>query len=116
MDESSLLPALALVFRTHSDDPRLSIIVDLVRYHYRSRDVRPGYGAGWPKARREAIERDGYVCVTCGATEALEVHHKRPVRTFKDRSQAHSLTNLVTLCRPCHSEAEKAVRAEERSQ
>jgi predicted HNH restriction endonuclease len=37
---------------------------------------------------------------------SLEVHHLTPVREFDDPLDAHDLSNLVTLCRPCHKELE----------
>lgn len=65
------------------------------------------YGTGWWKARREALERDDYRCVRCEKTaDELEqnpdVHHIKPVREFENPEEAHTLTNLVSLCRSCH--------------
>jgi len=70
------------------------------------------YGPGWTRARREARERDGYECVSCGMTDdehlnkfnrELEVHHVTPIPADTDApEQYHELTNLKTLCRPCH--------------
>lgn len=51
----------------------------------------------WQKRRAEAIQRDGYKCVRCGATENLQVHHA----TYANRGHEH-LGDLVTLCRSCH--------------
>jgi 5-methylcytosine-specific restriction endonuclease McrA len=75
--------------------------------------VDPYYGPGWSMARRKARERDE-VCQNCGATTEtarLEVHHIIPLRLFEqsesaERSEAHDLSNLVLLCRPCHMRAE----------
>lgn len=68
---------------------------------------QPYYGTGWNRARAESRERDGYKCQYCGISEEdlpyeLDVHHKTPVREFDDPSDAHTLENLVTLCRSCH--------------
>lgn len=65
------------------------------------------YGDGWWQIRRAALERDEYQCQRCGATpDALgqnpDVHHRRPVREFDDPRAAHTLDNVVTLCRSCH--------------
>jgi group II intron reverse transcriptase/maturase len=39
--------------------------------------------------------RDGFVCVRCGSTANLLVHHSKGPRT-------HALASLETLCRTCH--------------
>jgi len=74
------------------------------------------YGSSWSEARWRALDRDGYECVVCGTDcEELgrnpDVHHFLPVRLFArspshDRSDAHYLGNLVTLCPACHRRAE----------
>jgi hypothetical protein len=69
------------------------------------------YTTGWVSARKEALERDEHTCQRCGicaadADRPLEVHHKTPVRMFKFPVDAHTLDNLVTLCRSCHLEVE----------
>jgi len=74
------------------------------------------YGPGWEDAREEALERDGYSCQVCGQDRHTlgqnpDVHHITPVRWFvksdnHSRIDAHSLHNLLSLCRSCHREAE----------
>ena len=56
---------------------------------------REKYGRGWAALRRSIVERDGGVCVACGASHRLEVHHMRGL----SRRPEH----LVTLCKACHS-------------
>jgi len=71
------------------------------------------YGPNWASQRDQARARDGYHCQICGVPElgrAHDVHHKIPFRTFASYRQANQLTNLITLCRPCHRRAEVAVR------
>ncbi len=71
------------------------------------------YGLNWNVQRNRARARDGYRCQVCGAPEqgrAHDVHHKTPFRTFASYKQANQLSNLATLCRPCHGRAELAVR------
>jgi DEAD/DEAH box helicase domain-containing protein len=71
------------------------------------------YGRNWFKQRQLARARDGYRCQICGAPEQgreHDVHHKIPFRTFASYEQANHLSNLITLCRPCHRRAETAVR------
>lgn len=55
----------------------------------------------WKALRLEALRRDGFQCVQCGARSGLEVDHIRPVRTHPE--QAFELENLQTLCRADHS-------------
>lgn len=58
----------------------------------------------WKWRRREAIIRDDYTCMECGARggpkgEAkLEVHHMTPVA----KGGSDELENLETLCQNCH--------------
>lgn len=68
----------------------------------------------WPKkklykARRKAMERDGYYCQHCGVhrselDEPLTVHHIKPRLTHPELIA--DMDNLITLCRPCHKEIE----------
>lgn len=74
-------------------------------------DVSGHYGPDWKRARRAALERDGYTCQRCRVSideldRPMEVHHVRPIRTFGNPSDAHALDNLVTLCRRCHRAVE----------
>lgn len=78
------------------------------------------YGPNWERQRRAAVRRDEGRCQDCGRTivdsveefgEVLSVHHKTPFRDFVDGDDvdyesANELSNLVTLCRPCHSQRE----------
>ncbi len=64
------------------------------------RDAR---GSEYRKQRALALLRDGYACTECDATEPLECHHKTPVCKGGD----HALSNLQTLCRPCHKAKHK---------
>ena len=49
--------------------------------------------------RRTVYERDGHVCLRCGATEKLTVDHIFPV----SRGGADDLSNLQTLCHSCNA-------------
>lgn len=66
---------------------------------------RPGYLILWKKTRGEALGRDNYTCQNCGSKERLEVHHIKPYRISKD----NSLSNLITLCKPCHLMADNQI-------
>ncbi|WP_123538875.1 HNH endonuclease [Halosimplex salinum] len=68
---------------------------------------RPKYNGNWVYARKQARERDSFECQLCGVHESefereLDVHHIIRVADFDDPQQAHTLENLVTLCRSCH--------------
>lgn len=75
-----------------------------------------GYGPGWARVRRRALERDEYECALCGAGTAdigrnPDVHHIVPVRAFDhsdtlDLTDAHFLANVVSLCPSCHRKAD----------
>jgi 5-methylcytosine-specific restriction endonuclease McrA len=68
------------------------------------------YGRGWTKIRRQARERDGYQCKNCGKKGddcyGPEVHHIKPVREFDEIEEAHSMGNVISLCRVCHVNAD----------
>lgn len=69
------------------------------------------YGTGWWQTRREALRRDDYQCKRCGATaeeigQNPDVHHITPVREFENPEDAHTLSNVVCLCRSCHRTVE----------
>ena len=63
------------------------------------------YIGEWREQRRQALQRDGRLCVLCGSDDRVNVHHIIPHRY----SQSHALDNLATLCRPCHSREELKV-------
>lgn len=65
------------------------------------------YGPNWLAQRRAARERDSYSCQRCGITETeygqeLSVHHIIPFALIDDYTAANELTNLVSVCEPCH--------------
>ena len=66
---------------------------------------RPGRWAlrdpRWPALRLQALRRDGWACVKCGARGRLEVDHVQPVRDRPDL--AFDESNLQTLCRTHHT-------------
>lgn len=55
----------------------------------------------WPALRLQALRRDDWQCVQCGARGRLEVDHVLAVRDRPDL--AFSLDNLQSLCASCHS-------------
>jgi len=61
----------------------------------------------WKALRLEALRRDDWKCVQCGARGGrLEVHHVQPVRDRPDLG--FDLDNLKTLCPQHHNEATRA--------
>lgn len=73
------------------------------------------YGANWDSIRNEVLHRDQARCQECGITEpehrlqfstGLHIHHREPFRQFDERSDAHDLDNLLTLCASCHRKIE----------
>lgn len=72
----------------------------------------PYYGLNWRRQNRRVLERDDYICQICGREEdgrALDVHHIIPFREFglERYKEANQLSNLITLCRPCHVKADR---------
>ena len=51
------------------------------------------------RARRAALDRDGWRCRRCGYPAGLEAHHVTPLQAG---GAALALANLETLCRDCH--------------
>lgn len=58
----------------------------------------------WRKLRQIVLERDGYICQKCRATNKLHVHHK--VRRFIGGTDTED--NLIILCNSCHKLSECA--------
>lgn len=56
--------------------------------------------SAWIAARKAVLHRDGYRCRTCGKAGVLEVDHIVPLRI--DSTKPYNLSNLQSLCRPCH--------------
>jgi 5-methylcytosine-specific restriction endonuclease McrA len=67
---------------------------------------RIDYGDTWDEKREDALERDGYECRICGKgqsiKEPLHVHHITKVRKFLNPDNAHTLDNMITLCKTHH--------------
>lgn len=61
-----------------------------------------GYGKDWQVVRKQALERDDYICVLCEAkditTPATTVDHIKA----KAHGGDDSLSNLQSLCDDCH--------------
>lgn len=71
------------------------------------------YGPGFTDGKKEMVrERQGRKCAGCGVHESeqptrLSVHHIQNARTFNNAEARNDESNLVALCRSCHSTWEK---------
>jgi len=73
----------------------------VVLKHYHRHSARIRSTKRWKAVRLEALRRDDFKCVSCGARGRLEVDHILPVRTHEHL--AFTLSNLQALCPRCHS-------------
>lgn len=86
----------------HTRDTRLRIaLIKTLQVIWRGGQIGD-YGAFWGIAREDALKRDGHVCVVCGKTTALVVHHIIPLKL----GGTHDIDNLMTLCHSCHGKLE----------
>ena len=71
-------------------------------------------GRAWRETKVQVKARDGG-CVRDGCTQNLDVHHRTPRGMGGTRNPLiyFGMTNLITLCRSCHSEIERNVNREE---
>lgn len=61
-----------------------------------------------PELRQMVLERDGWVCQKCGATEVeLHCHHIEGV--MQNPIESADIDNCITLCKSCHKEVHKEV-------
>ena len=58
-------------------------------------------GPRWKALRMQALDRDEWQCVQCGARRGLEVDHIEPVKDRPDL--AYALANIQCLCGRCHA-------------
>lgn len=70
-----------------------------------------GYGLYWRPMRRLVIERSGGLCEECARAPFEEVHHRIPIRCFDEPARANTPSNLVALCKKCHTAAHKAIKS-----
>lgn len=71
-------------------------------------DKDPNRGAEWNRLAETIRVRDSHQCRRCGRSQLenrqkLSVDHVRPWREFTDKKEANDPSNLVALCRKCHS-------------
>lgn len=72
--------------------------------------VNRTYGAEWNVIRLVVLRDAGWQCERCGhpiGGHEAHVHHKRKLKSAKNRQMAHVLENLEALCPSCHSLVER---------
>jgi 5-methylcytosine-specific restriction endonuclease McrA len=82
----------------HADDPSRRDYNPSKKARRRAR-VRAAGGDIRPETRRLILERDGFQCKRCAATEDLTLDHIIPI----SRGGTNALENLRCLCRRCNS-------------
>lgn len=78
------------------------------------------YTGTWSRTRKRVRQRDGNRCQLCElSAEELgripDVHHIVPARSFDTPSKAHTMENLVQLCRLCHTMMERLPEEQQRA-
>ena len=63
----------------------------------------------WAFVHWQVLTRDGFRCRQCGRAGRLEVHH---LTALESGGEPYELSNLTTLCRPCHFKATAEAQAE----
>jgi hypothetical protein len=59
-----------------------------------------GYGDEWENIRKSVLKRDNHNCQRCQEERGpLQAHHINP----RSQGGKDTLSNLITLCRPCHA-------------
>lgn len=99
--------------KEQSNDFRIQIInlcKDFVCEHYKGRfdeiysehyfDPEERNTPEYRNWRQLVLQRDNYICVQCGSTKKLQVHHIKAWRNHKELR--HDVSNGQTLCHKCH--------------
>jgi len=69
----------------------------------------PYRGKKWSRISLSILERDNFTCQDCGFVgnrQSLDCHHVIPCRLFNLVRDANKPSNLLTLCKSCHSKAD----------
>jgi hypothetical protein len=106
--------------KTRPHATREKVSIGLKRHYGGDPSKHPNYKGGpgairkgdWLKQRAIARARDGNTCQCCllsgdAAGKNLPVHHIRPYREFESPAEANELSNLITVCQPCHMRLER---------
>lgn len=68
--------------------------------------------AEWQAKRNERLRIDNYTCQRCGGKRDLQVHHL----TYANIGHEDVHSDLITMCKDCHEDIEKAKRKSARPQ
>jgi 5-methylcytosine-specific restriction enzyme A len=84
------------------------------RYRYEDREAYKVHRSNrWTELSLDVRKRDAFLCVYCLRhdnhlnNQGIEVHHIRPIKDNSDR--AYDRSNLISLCREHHEQAEKGL-------
>lgn len=75
-----------------------------------------GYGYQWKKLREKVLIRDGYLCQKCLASDIITLATDVDHIVNKKRGGSDQMSNLESLCNPCHKEKTKKERLHGRHQ
>ena len=75
---------------------------DTLKRHYLNLRAPDGASLNWSWqwCRRVFLKKVGKVCVCCGSTKHIQVHHILPRHIRPDL--VVDMTNLIALCKDCH--------------
>lgn len=90
-----------LVFK--NEDKKYKIFMENRNKKLSKEEIRKNYDKylqtdHWKKIRKKALEKADNKCQLCSSKEILQVHHN----TYENVGN-EKLTDLVVLCRECHS-------------
>jgi len=85
--------------REHISDITEAVLVSIINAKRRLNQEIDYHSATWTQISFAVKLRDGYKCRQCGARLGLRVHHINPL----NKGGTHLPSNLITLCRHCHS-------------
>lgn len=98
------------VGRRHSEETKQKMRESQLRekgHNWKGGVVSERFSSPWKHHRNIVLIRDEHKCQMCGATKQddiyIDVHHRIPFRFFRNAVDGHDISNLLTLCRRCHT-------------
>lgn len=78
----------------------------------RDKSEKTRYGSNWHRAKRAALKRASGICQRCKKAKLpLHVHHKIPIRYFKNPEDGNYPGNLMPVCQRCHVKEHKEMES-----